>query len=517
MVMNSSGFSSPSDRRFSPHRFAALTLLFGLLALAVGGCDNVLDDDDDTSQVRSLNLIEDAPTVQFRLGETGIGNIGYLGGTGWAPAPTGAQNFNLAIVPPSELPNDDDDGDGDDAENDDDADDDPLPIGQGVSQNLETDAYYTFIAYGTAASPQLLVMQGTGLQDSPPDNNMNWQVISARPAGSPAVDLYITAPEAQIPDPRFVATLNPGASTDPSDVPLFPVQGADDDDTRFTDMIIELREPGTSNVLFRSFETRVTEQTRVVYVITNNVGPGPSGYRVVKITNDTVSGTLIDQGETAGVRVVHVSATTPALDMYPNTTLTSPLAQNVAFRGVTPYVSVAAGEVGLIARPSASPADVLFLEEFNSQASGRYTAYAVGPVAEVDAVVSQDETRPQRMHSLFRFFNSAASFKDQDGVDIYLTEAGEPLEFDTDGDTVDEDPDAIYQDVAYQTTSNSGVYASFKPGEYDVHFTRAGTTTVVLGPVRMTLGDGLVQTYVLVDDENAALALIPVTDAAPAP
>src|SRR5687768_3097909 len=152
MAMNSSGFSFQSDRRSSLRRAAARAWLLGLLGVALVGCDSVLDDDDDTMQVRAVNLVQDSPGLQFKLEDTVLGGgtttIAFPGVGGYNAAPPGPHTINLQAPAPNALTNND-------------TDDDPIAVGSGVQQSFDKDVDYTIVAYGKMDSPQVFVLSGT--------------------------------------------------------------------------------------------------------------------------------------------------------------------------------------------------------------------------------------------------------------------------------------------------------------------------------------------------------------------
>ena len=82
MAMTSRGSSSPSAER--SERTIRDTLIAGilavtciLLALSLGACKKVLNDDDDESfHLRMLNLVADSPTLQFSVDSTVISTTG---------------------------------------------------------------------------------------------------------------------------------------------------------------------------------------------------------------------------------------------------------------------------------------------------------------------------------------------------------------------------------------------------------------------------------------------------------
>jgi len=230
---------------------------------------------------------------------------------------------------------------------------------------------------------------------------------------------------------------------------------------------------------------------------------------------DGYSGTLQDTADQAAVRVVHVSSDTPALDVIRGSSLNTPLAQNVAFRDHSPYVRVPTGEVDLIAVPTGGTNVFLFVEEFTAARGGAYSAYAIGPLATVDARVLTDDRRSVPTQSKFRFLNAAPSQIEGDGVDIYVTLPGQALDFDSTDDKDTTDDATQFRRATALTYSSSSDFAILQSGTYQVRIFATGTSRMLLD-TQITVADGSVQTIVLNDDRDTAdLELMGVEEALP--
>jgi hypothetical protein len=157
----------------------------------------------------------------------------------------------------------------------------------------------------------------------------------------------------------------------------------------------------------------------------------------------------------------------------------------------------------------------LFVEEFSAFRGGAYSAYAIGPLATVDARVLTDDRRSVPTQSKFRFLNAAPSQIDGDGVDIYVTLPGQTLDFDStdDKDTKDDAPQ--FRRAAALTFSSSSEFVTLKSGTYQVRVAATGTSRMLLD-TQVTVSDGSVQTFVVNDDPDTAdLDLIGVEEALP--
>lgn len=485
MAMSANSFSSRWARHF---RRGALACI---LATTLGGCNigSDLDDDEDDFHIRTVNLIEDSATLNVLLGGTTIAAVDYSGGSSFTAGHAGSNEVSFKAVLPATFDTEDDN-------------DDPVAIGQPQVQTFLEDTPYTLIAYGSLAAPKMFFVEGWSQGEAVADDKVVLQFAHGAP-NAPQVDVYVTMPQAGITVSQFVATLNMTEASAPLELALTrDPDDLDDDGALYGELFIELRAVGSSQAIFKTATVTVAEQTRILYTIANSVAPGPSAIKMVSLIGGSAN-EIAEMNDGAALRFVHASPDTPALDVSVASGFSTPFAQGIDFRGVSDHVGVVAGEVGMIAVPQGDPATFVFLEEFSATAGATYSAYAIGPRADVDAVVLGDDARSVPTQSKFRFLNAAPSLAETDAVDIYLRLPGEGVDFEDD-DTV-----PTFSSVAYR---NSTAYLTYKEGSYDVYFAYAGTSTVILGPVSFQTHNGNIDTLVLMDDENGTHELMPLSD-----
>jgi hypothetical protein len=465
--------------------------------LSLSACDDVLNDDEESMHTRMVNLIEDSPTVQYKIDTTVVGTAPYQGLTSLSSARPGSHSVSFGATRPTSLVSTDTT--------------EPIELPGSFTQSYTQDRDYTIVTYGTLADVKTLVIEQPSDKGSLEDDFIEISVLNVAP-DMPSVDIYIRAPEGNVTTPERLGTIAPGVTTSARAIKLF--RRSDVTDTTaalFTDLTIEVRDPTTGTTLFKSAELRISEQTRLLFAVTKNVGPGPSPVQLIGL--DGISGTFSEPSDRASVRIVHVSPDTPPLDIIRASSLSTPLAENLAFRDRSDYVTVPNGEVDLIAQPAdANSAVFLFLEEFSAVAGLSYSAYAVGPLASVDAQILTDDRRKVPTQAKFRFYNAAPSQIDQDGFDIYLTVPGVVLDFDSTDDNNTSDDAAQFRratGVPFKGVTDSSAY---KGGTYQVRVMDTGTSRVVLD-TQVTLVEGTVQTFVLIDSEEGALELMPVDEA----
>jgi hypothetical protein len=251
---------------------------------------------------------------------------------------------------------------------------------------------------------------------------------------------------------------------------------------------------------------------RYLFAITQNLGPGPSPIEIMAI--DGASGVLTNTADQAELRVVHVSAAAPTLDVYRASQLDSPFVSNLAFRDHSEYAKVPVGTTDLLGVPAGSTAlQFLFIKEFGLTQGVSDSAYVVGPASSIGAVIVQDGRRSIPTQASFRFLLAAPSQVGTTGVDIYVTLPGQALDFTT-STSVTTDDAAQFRRATSLVYAAAIDYVVLKPDTYQVRVMTTGTTTVLLDTT-VTLSSGGVTTFVVNDDpDTGAMELIPVEDAA---
>ena len=487
MAMSSKAFSSRSAMRFDQWARCACVAAIATLAAA---CDSgSLNENETTFHMRTLNLVEDSPSLAIDLDDTTVHSLAYGGSSGFSAGHPGRHDITFHALLPADLDDDDDD---DETETD---------VGGSTSYTFLAGTPYTLVVYGTLADIRTYMVEGLNQRDDVDDDKLVLQFTNASPnAGE--VDVYITAADAGVATRRYIDTLALAESSSPQELTLVrDDDDLDDDSTLTTEVVIELMRPGTTEAIYRSDSIVFSEQGRALLAIANSNGPGTTPVQIVTLSNASYR----NAADGAALKFVHISHDTPALDVTVGSGLVDPLAQNIGFRQATAYVDIRDGENGMIAVPAGVGSPYVFFEEFTAVGGGYYTAYAMGPAALVDAVVMAADGRSVPTQATFRFIHGAGSLEDQEPLDIYLRLPGEVVDF-ADDDTV-----PTHSALTYQTATS---YFTLKAGDYDIYFADAGTSTIVMGPSAIHVSNGDITSWVLMDDENGGLELMPVSDVA---
>ncbi len=488
MAMNSQAFSFRSAMPSN----AARAFGVAVVAMLLTACDNSsLNEDETTFHLRSLNLVEDSPTLQIDLDDTTVASLAYGSASSFNAGHPGQHDVAFNAVLPADLDDDDDD------------DDTSTPVSGSTSYTFLPGTDYTMVAYGTLADIRTFMVEGFDQRDDVDEEKLILQFTHAA-AETPEVDVYITAVQAGITTRQYVDTLALTESSAPLELTLNRDDDELDEDATVTaEVVVELTATGTGQVLYRSNTMTFAEQNRVLFAIAGANGPGPAAIKLVLAGSG--SGDQRHHLDGAALKFIHASSDTPALDVTVGSGLANPLAQNVAFRQSTDYIRIDSGENGMIAVPAGAASPYVFFEEFTAAAGQYYAAYALGPAAVVDAVVFSADARSIPTQTTFRFLHGAASLKEQDPLDLYLRLPGAVVDFD------DDDTAANVTSLTYQSASS---YFTLKEGDYEIYFAYAGSSTIVMGPTPFHVSNGEVTTLLLLDDEDGNLEMIPVADAA---
>lgn len=493
MAMSSKGSSSRLAMHSKGHAMRAWARAVGAIALLglLTACSNdSLNEDETTFHLRSLNLVENSPTLQIDVDDTTVSSASYGGATSFSAGHPGQHSLSFSAVLPADLDDDDDD------------DETETPVGGASAYTFLAGTEYTVVAYGRMDDIHTYMIEGLDQRDDVDDDKLVLQFTHASP-DTPAVDVYVTAVKAGITSRYYVDSLSLTETTTPLELSLVrDSDDLDDDSTLTADVVVELMAAGTSDVLYRSESMTFSEQNRIMMAIADTNGPASIATKLVVVG----SGDSRDARDGAALKFVHISHDTPALDVTVGSGLADPLAQNVGFRQSTDYAPIDKGENGMIAVPAGAASPYVFFEEFDAAAGGHYTAYAMGPASEVDAVVLSADARSVPTQASFRFLHGAGSLEDAQLLDLYLRLPGETVDFD------DDDTTPSVSSLAYQNPSSE---FTLKAGDYDIYFYYAGTSTLVMGPTRFHVDNGDVKTLVLTDNENSGLELLPVDDVDP--
>lgn len=440
---------------------------------------------------RGINVIQDAPVVQFSIDGTAVETADYGAVTVYHPAHTGTRPIQLAIKNPSDLSTTD-----------------PgfTNVGDDASVDFKGKTNYTLVAAGTVASPRKLLITGTST-DAVADNNVSYQFINAA-VNIGSLEVSITAPEAGISTPQVVDTLALGAASTEKKLTIAAASGAADSVTRVVNITIQVK--AGSSTIYQSSALNFQEQTRVLFVIADNVGPpnvSPVKVFVVGGTAAGVAGVALDPDDGTELRFANLSPDAGSLDLIVGTSAADIFASNVAFGTPSAYGPLATGTYNSIATPTGNAGSFLFVNNFTASPAHSYTLYAQGELADLRGLLFVDDRRSVPTEAHFRFLHASPA-EGGGALDIYVRQSGAGLDL-----SATSPPAPTVAALVYRGLSTQLV---LKAGTYDVYLAHAGDKSTILGPVPLVLAAGGVETVAVADSPaDRSLQLVPVDDARP--
>ena len=449
-----------------------------------------------TTHVRGVNLVTDSPILEFTIDGVDVSSAPYGGMTPLTAAHPGSHALQVAQIDPSTLVTQ------------------PqttfTPFGTPVTQTLAANFDYTVIAYGTVSDPKYLVTTETDLENAVPDNTFVFQVIDASTKGPP-VDVYISVPEAGIPTAKKIGTLSFGQSTPQEQLTIsVPVGLINTSATLTANVTIELRNAATGAVLIPANTLTINEQTRLLFVIADNIGPGATPIVIDALTGPTAAAAsgiqFANLADDAELAFANVTEDAPPYNIIGGLNLQSTLATNIGFGQKSAYGNINAGVAGTIAAPTSDPSMLSFLVSFTSTPDQSYTEYAVGPLATIAGIVLQDDRRTVPTQGEFRFLNAITSLQFGPNIDIYLTVYGAGLNILS---TNTARPAPNFSSIAYKIAT---AYTPLAPNRYEAYFAYTGTSNIFLGPVVVQVDGGTIMTYVLTNPKAGGVVILPFND-----
>jgi hypothetical protein len=455
---------------------------------------------DNVAYVRTVDLVTDSPDLELTIDSTAdVASVNYGNMTPLIGVHPGSHEIQVAGVTASNLVTQ------------------PqatyIPFGTPVTQNMVAGVGYTVIAYGMVADPQYLIVPDTSLQGVVPADQVVYKIIDASTKGPP-VNILLTAPEAGINSPTQIAKLSFGGSTPETALNITPPTGLLNTSAIVSvNVTIELVNADTGEVLVPANTVSVNEQDRLLFVIADNIGPGATPLVVDVLDSPTgaaANGTqFANPNDDSELAFANVTANAPPYNVIGGLNLKTPLATDIGFTQKSGYGDVNSGVAGAIAAPTSDPTDYTFLVSFTAQADQSYTEYAVGPLQYIAGVVLQDDRRSVPTQGEFRFLNAAWTLQYGPAVDIYLNPPSVVFNIDADNSNR---PPPNYPATAFRAST---AYLQVLAGTYQAYFANTGTSDIILGPINLTIENGQNTTYVLTNEADGSLVLLPFADAKP--
>ncbi|MBN1239967.1 MAG: DUF4397 domain-containing protein [Gammaproteobacteria bacterium] len=346
----------------------------------------------------------------------------------------------------------------------------PVAIFGPEDVELAADTVHNVIAIGRASEVDALVLTAPAAAVSA--DSVRAQVVHAAP-DAPAVDVYVTAPDAALEQENPLGSLEFGEATDPVEVPAGEYQ-------------IRVSAAGDpASVVFDSGPVTLPGGADLLIVAVENTGPGDAPVSLV-VADDRGSFEILDVATPAEVRAIHASPDAPAVDVIVNDDFENPALADVTFGTATDYHALPPGTYNVKVTPAGNPGVIAIDANLDLAAGTRYSVYAADVLASIAPYVLVDDNRPVATEAKVRIVHLAPG---AGAVDIYVTEPGADLEAAA----------PAFANVAFRDETG---YVSLAGGEYDVTVTPAGTKEPAIGPTTVELSDGGVYTAAARDAEG---------------
>lgn len=417
-----------------------------LLLMAAVATLAACNDSDDTAQLRIIHASPDAPAVDVRAN----GNVVATGlDYGAATAQLEVDEGTISLQVDARLPGGST----------------TAAIGP-VDVTLDDETLYTVLAVGNVAQISPLVLSQP---DAPvPSGQVRLRVVHAAPQ-APAVDVYLTAPDAALGSSAPAGTMAFRQDIGPVEVPA----------GTYRVRVTAAGDPAA--LVFDSAALPLPQGADLVIAAIENVDTGPSPVQLV-VSDGQGAARVLSAGTPADVRVVHASADAPAVDIVVDDGFDAPLVQDLAFPMATGFVSVPAAAYN-VKVAAANTTTAVISADLTLQPATRYTVLAVNALASIEPLVATDDARRLATAAKLRLIHGSVA---AGAVDIYVTARGA---------SIAQIPPTL-AGVAFK--ANTG-FLELAAGDYTVTVTPAGSKSPAIGPVDLTLEAGGIYTAVARD------------------
>lgn len=413
--------------------------------MALAACSSS-SNKDKSFNLQVLHASPDAPPVSVLVdGDVVLTDFDYKDGSGYVVLDAGTYSIQVnGILPGGEVP----------------------VIGP-VDLAFDRKMTYTIAAVNSVANIEAVVISQTNEDVSPGAARV---LVLHAAAAAPQVDVYVTAPGADLASSAPIGTFSFKEQIGPAEVPAGDYQ-------------IRVTVAGNpAAVVFDSGTvTLVTLDDLVIAAVPNTSG----GDAPISLVSLVSSGSLelLDVATPTALRVGHLSADSGPVDVLVNG---GEYLTDVPFAAVTAFDPLPANTYNVAVTAADMPGVIAIGPvDLDLEAGTWYSVLAVNEFANIEPLILTDDPRPVATNAKVRIIHAAAA-PPAASVDIYVTAVGADIE------TLDPTLSA----VAFK--DNTG-YLGLAAGDYDVSVTIADTKTVAIGPATISIAAGDVLTAIARD------------------
>ncbi|MEZ8142942.1 DUF4397 domain-containing protein [Enterovibrio sp. FF113] len=432
-------------------RFISVGVLAAVAILS--GCGSNDNNTSHTqSKLRIIHASADAPLVNVNANGTEILNsVNY--GEGSQFLTVNAANYAVEVK--AQLP------------------DQSLATVLDGDYTLETERSYTAVALGSVADSTLELAIIENADSAIPSGNARIQVLHGSPDVG-TVDIYATAPTADIADSAPALTLDYRSNSDQIDLPV-------------GDYRIRITPNGSKTVVYDSGAVPLANGNDLFITAIPNVYAGAASVPVaLLVANGERSSLILDANTGADVRVIHEVADAPAVDVFLDGSSTAAVT-GLTFSEETGFLTIPAGDHTVTVTAPSVPVTVINNVPVNLETGAFYSAIAYGSVDATDSAditlgALKEDRRSVATEAKLSVFHASVS---AGVVDIYVT---------ADGDIGNAAPSLT------GVSLGQGVSGIRLPaGSLFVTVTPTGTKTEAIGPAMITVEAGKVYELIAQD------------------
>ena len=431
--------------------FSAVVISLSLFLSACSSDDNLNNFFLEPAQIRFVNLVSDSPTLIYDLNGGLLGNVSYA-------QSSALRNVNqatyLAVVSNLNA-----------------AGTTETVVNTNEELGITTGREYSVVATGTLESPIVTILDVAGVGEiAAGSSEIHFFNGSSLAAG---IDVYLSE-DLSTTSVNGLSPISVGANASSA------ISTVDSGERRLL-----VTASGDGTVIYDGGVVDLPDEGRHLFAAIDSFGVG-GNVRMIQINAMTALG-LIDERFPANFRVANMIADVAAIDVNLDA---MPEIVNLGYEQISDYVETDTNLHQFAATLVGQPTMVLH-EESRRMVAGESRTLIVAGSSDTDDVQGRflsDERRSIATAVQMRIVNAAA---DAGTLDVYILEPDQLVT-------------ATQPSLSDFTLLTNGVLL-LEGGEYDVAFTQANETTVLVGPERITVSNGGIYSLFLSDADGGGV------------